>query len=59
MLHNEGMNAMSRSLDELLAKLRDLLPTLRTQYRIRTLEVFGSFVRGEERAASDNPQAVP
>lgn len=47
------MNASSRSLDELLAKLRGILPTLRTQYRVQTLEVFGSFVRGEETAESD------
>ena len=30
-----------------------MLPTLKTQFRVRTLEVFGSFVRGEERADSD------
>ena len=30
-----------------------MLPTLRGQYRVHTLEVFGSFVRGEERADSD------
>jgi uncharacterized protein len=47
------MNASSRSLDELLVKLRGILPTLRTQYRVHTLEVFGSFVRGEETAESD------
>ena len=29
-----------------------MLPTLRAQYRVHTLEVFGSFVRGEERADS-------
>jgi predicted nucleotidyltransferase len=30
-----------------------MLPTLREQYRVHTLEVFGSFVRGEERSDSD------
>jgi uncharacterized protein len=47
------MNTTSRSLDELLGKLRGMLPALRTQYRVNTLEVFGSFMRGEERADSD------
>ena len=47
------MNAHTRSLDELLVKLREMLPTLKAQFRVRTLEVFGSFVRGEERADSD------
>lgn len=47
------MNPASRSLDELLGKLRGMLPTLRAQYRVNTLEVFGSFVRGEETADSD------
>jgi len=47
------MNNTSRNLDELLAKVRVLLPTLREQYHVHTLEVFGSFVRGEERGDSD------
>ena len=47
------MNATSKNLDELLVKLREMLPTLRAQYRVHTLEVFGSFVRGEERSDSD------
>ena len=47
------MNAASRSLDKLLIELSGMLPTLRAQYRVHTLEVFGSFVREEERADSD------
>jgi len=47
------MNNTSRNLDELLAKVRKLLPTLKEQYHVRTLEVFGSFVRGEEEGNSD------
>jgi len=47
------MNNTSKNLDELLAKIRELLPTLRKQYHVRTLEVFGSFVRGEEKGNSD------
>ncbi|MDI6768151.1 MAG: nucleotidyltransferase family protein [Anaerolineales bacterium] len=47
------MNKPSRNLDELLAKIRNQLPTLREQHHVRTLEVFGSFVRGEEKENSD------
>ncbi len=47
------MNSTSKNLEELLAKIRELLPTLREQYHVRTLEVFGSFVRGEEKGNSD------
>jgi predicted nucleotidyltransferase len=47
------MNTASRSLDKLLVKLRTLLPTLRAQYQVSTLEVFGSFVRGAQRTDSD------
>ena len=30
-----------------------MLPTLREQYHVRTLEVFGLFARGEEKGNSD------
>ncbi len=42
-----------KNLDVLLAKIRELLPSLREQYSVRTLEVFGSFVRGEQDERSD------
>lgn len=42
-----------KNLDVLLAKIRELLPSLREQYGVRTLEVFGSFVRGEQDERSD------
>lgn len=47
------MNTTTRRLDDLLAKLKDMLPMLKTQHRVCTLEVFGSFVRGEDRENSD------
>ena len=37
----------------ILQNLRTLLPGLREQYGVETLEVFGSRVRGEELAESD------
>ena len=33
--------------------LRDHLPELRERYGVETLGIFGSYVRGEEREASD------
>ena len=47
------MKAPSVRLEELLDKLRVLLPVLRAKYRVRDLEVFGSYVRGEEAEGSD------
>jgi hypothetical protein len=44
---------LPRKLDDILAELKEILPILRTRYRVRTLEVFGSYVRGEARADSD------
>lgn len=41
------------SLDSLRAKLRLLLPDLRTRYGVCSLGIFGSYVRGEQDANSD------
>lgn len=43
----------TKNLDVLVARIRELLPSLREQYGVRTLEVFGSFVRGEQDENSD------
>jgi len=40
-------------LPAVLLRLRTLLPLLRERYRVRSLELFGSYVRGEETAGSD------
>lgn len=47
------MSAKTKKVDKLIAKLKEMLPTLRSQFHVRTLEVFGSFVRGDERVKSD------
>ena len=44
---------MTKRLEGLLAQLKDILPMLRIQYHVRTLEVFGSFVHGTESESSD------
>jgi predicted nucleotidyltransferase len=40
-------------MEELLATLREHLPELRERYAVRSLGVFGSYVRGEQREGSD------
>ena len=38
---------------ELLSKLKALKPTIIAQYKAREISLFGSFVRGEQKANSD------
>ena len=38
---------------EIRRQLRELLPVLREKYNVETLEVFGSYVRGEQTDKSD------
>lgn len=44
---------MERSLDQILAELRALMPSLRSRYGIERLWVFGSRADGNARAGSD------
>ena len=41
------------NLNQLLERLRQQLPLLREHYRVETLEVFGSYVRQEQKKDSD------
>lgn len=43
----------SLDLDKALTRLRGMLPLLREKYHVQTLEVFGSYVRGEAGSGSD------
>ena len=47
------MKTPSIRFKEMLDKLHALLPLLRETYRVRNLEVFGSYARGEEGEGSD------
>jgi len=42
-----------RTLDDILTQLRALQPDLRRRYPIRSMGVFGSYARGEQREGSD------
>ncbi len=45
--------APGRSLEGIRTLLRGELPRLRQEYAVRSLKIFGSFVRGEASATSD------
>ena len=47
------MDAGRHSLPELRRILRREMPHLRERYKVRSLGVFGSYVRGEQRPGSD------
>jgi predicted nucleotidyltransferase len=51
-MYNQFMTH-KRSLESLLKALRQQLPLLKEKYGIETLEVFGSYVRAEQKADSD------
>lgn len=44
---------MDKNLQEIHQALRQLLPVITQQYQVKSLGVFGSFVRQEQRAGSD------
>jgi hypothetical protein len=39
--------------EDVLAKLRELKPTITERYKVREIGLFGSFVRGEQGSSSD------
>jgi hypothetical protein len=42
-----------RSLEDVKRQLQELKPTLRKQFNEETIDIFGSFARGEQTAKSD------
>jgi len=41
------------ALDELLLKLKRIFPNIQEEFHVESLEIFGSFLRGEETPESD------
>jgi len=39
--------------EEIISELREIMPIVREKYHVKTLEAFGSYVRGEQRKTSD------
>ena len=46
-------SAESKELEDILTKIRQMIPDLHQQFHLKNLGVFGSFVRGEEKKDSD------
>ena len=42
-----------KTLEEIKARLEQLKPTLREKFKVKTIGVFGSYVRGEQKRGSD------
>jgi predicted nucleotidyltransferase len=44
---------MKKELNEILSKLRELLPNISKKYQVASIEIFGSYVRSEQNNNSD------
>ncbi len=44
---------MQRSLDELKVQLEAMKPTLKRRFKVETVDIFGSYARGEQTEKSD------
>jgi predicted nucleotidyltransferase len=51
--YNQSANKQAKEIFRLMEELRQSLPFLRDKYHVETLEVFGSYVRSEQRKTSD------
>jgi predicted nucleotidyltransferase len=49
----DDMNTQGHELEQLVEKIRHILPRIKEEYSVDTLEVFGSYVRAEEGPDSD------
>ena len=52
-MYNGGLDESALTLYEIVEQLRAMLPVLREKYHVQTLEVFGSYVHGDEQEDSD------
>lgn len=43
----------ARTLDEIKAELQVLKPTLKKRFKVETIDIFGSYARGEQNEKSD------
>lgn len=39
--------------EKIIKKLNENMPTLREKYKVKTLGIFGSYIRGEQKKSSD------
>jgi len=48
-----GAGSMNNKIDRIIMILRENKPVLEEKYKVKTLGVFGSYVRGEQKEGSD------
>ena len=48
-----GVLGLQRSLDEVKGQLEPLKPTLKKRFKVETIDIFGSYARGEQTEKSD------
>ncbi len=48
-----GVLGLQRSLDEVKGQLEALKPTLKHRFKVETIDIFGSYARGEQTEKSD------
>ena len=44
---------MKNQLDKISSRLKELLPYIKEKYQVSSIEIFGSYVRNEQRTESD------
>jgi predicted nucleotidyltransferase len=42
-----------KKIDQFIKKLKKIKPTIESKYSVKNLEVFGSYIRGEQKKGSD------
>ncbi len=42
-----------KKIDQIIKKLKEIKPIIESKYSVKNLEVFGSYIRGEQRKGSD------
>lgn len=48
-----GDRSLQRSLDEVKSQLEALKPTLKQRFKVETIDIFGSYARGDQTEESD------
>lgn len=52
MIVGQGENNM-KNLEEIKEKIEELKPSLREEFKVKSIGIFGSYIRGEEKEKSD------
>ncbi len=44
---------MRKKIDQIIRKLKEIRPVIESKYSVKNLEVFGSYIHGEQKKSSD------